>query len=103
MHWRADGQGELESGEDHLYLVSSDGGSAAKLSDWGMDYQGSLSWYDESTVLFQGNGSLNDLQTPGNSPQSFYSILILKNLKKFLLTMVYLLLQNRLKMERLSF
>jgi len=64
MHWRADGRGELESGENHLYIVSSDGGSAAKVSDWGLDYQSSLSWYDDSTLLFSGNASLNDLQTP---------------------------------------
>ncbi|MDA0344743.1 MAG: S9 family peptidase [Proteobacteria bacterium] len=82
MHWRADGQGELESGEDHLYLVSSDGGSAAKISDWGMDYQGSLSWYDESTVLFQGNGSLNDMQTPWKQSSVFLLDINSKKLEK---------------------
>ena len=33
MHWRSDGVGELESGENHLYLVDSSGGSAIKISD----------------------------------------------------------------------
>ena len=37
MHWKADGIGEQESGENHLYVVSSEGGSA-KISTWGLDY-----------------------------------------------------------------
>ena len=35
MHWRADGSGEQDSGENHLYIVSSEGGAAAKISSGG--------------------------------------------------------------------
>lgn len=63
MHWKADGIGELESGEDHLYIVSSEGGSAAKISSWGLDYVDSLHWQDNETLVFAGNNELNDLLT----------------------------------------
>ena len=61
MHWKSDGEGELESGENHLYLVGSDGGPAVKISDWGNDYVGDLQWIDNTNILFTGNSSLNDL------------------------------------------
>ena len=63
MHWKADGVGELESGEEHLYIVSSDGGSAAKISDWGLDYLGDLHWLNSEELVFAGNNELNDLVT----------------------------------------
>ena len=62
MHWKSDGEGELESGENHLYLVSSDGGPAVKISDWGNDYVSDLQWMDNTNILFTGNSSLNDLE-----------------------------------------
>ena len=52
MHWRSDGVGELESGENHLYLVDSSGGSAIKISDWGLDYVDDLQWLNDSQILF---------------------------------------------------
>ena len=61
MHWKSDGEGELESGENHLYLVGSDGGPAVKISDWGNDYVDDLQWIDNTNILFTGNSSLNDL------------------------------------------
>ena len=61
MHWKADGIGEQESGENHLYVVSSEGGSAAKISTWGLDYLNSLHWLDNETLVFSGNDELNDL------------------------------------------
>ena len=64
MHWRADGSGEQDSGENHLYIVSSEGGAAAKISSWGLDYQGSLAWLDDNTLVLQGNDNLDDLQSP---------------------------------------
>ena len=64
MHWRADGSGEQDAGEDHLYVVSSEGGAAAKISTWGLDYQSSLAWLDDETLVFQANDSLDDLQSP---------------------------------------
>ena len=61
MHWKADGIGEQESGENHLYVVSSEGGSAAKISTWGLDYLNSLHWLDNETLVFSENDELNDL------------------------------------------
>jgi dipeptidyl aminopeptidase/acylaminoacyl peptidase len=79
MHWRADGIGELESGENHLYIVDSSGGAAIKVSDWGMDYIADLQWFNDSQLLFSGNDSLNDLQTPWK--QSGIFLLDIKNKK----------------------
>ena len=62
MHWKSDGKGEHESGENHLYLVDSDGGPAVKISDWGNDYVSDLQWIDNANILFTGNSSLNDLE-----------------------------------------
>ena len=64
MHWKSDGRGEWESGENHLFLVSSDGGPAIKISDWGLDYVGDIQWMDNENLLFTGNDELNDLLTP---------------------------------------
>tara|TARA_B110000503_G_C7162794_1_gene420465 strand:- start:164 stop:2149 length:1986 start_codon:yes stop_codon:yes gene_type:complete len=71
MHWRADQVGELESGENHLYLVDANGGSAVKVSDWGLDYIDHLQWLNDSQVLFTGNDSLNDLETPWKQSSIF--------------------------------
>ena len=64
MHWKSDGRGEYESGENHIYLVNADGGAPIKLSSFGMDYVGDLQWLDGQTLLFSGNNTLNDLKTP---------------------------------------
>ena len=64
MHWKSDGSGEYESGENHIYLVNADGGASIKLSSFGMDYVGDLQWLDSQTLLFSGNNTLNDLKTP---------------------------------------
>ena len=82
MHWRADGTGEVERGENHIYLVSSEGGSAAKLSDWGMDFQGSLGWHNDTTLVFQANSSLNDLQTAWKQSSVFTMDVNSKKVKK---------------------
>ena len=79
MHWRSDGVGELESGENHLYLVDSSGGSAIKISDWGLDYVDDLQWLNDSQILFTGNDSLDDLGTPWKQLSVF--ILNVKNKK----------------------
>ena len=79
MHWRADGVGELESGENHLYLVNSSGGAAIKVSEWGLDYIADLQWLNNFQLLFSGNDSLDDLQTPWK--QSGVFLLNIKNKK----------------------
>ena len=47
-----------------MYVISSEGGAAAKISTWGLDYQSSLAWLDDETLVFQANDSLDDLQSP---------------------------------------
>ena len=79
MHWRDDGVGELESGENHLHLVNSSGGAAIKVSEWGLDYIADLQWLNNSQLLFSGNDSLDDLQTPWK--QSGVFLLNIKNKK----------------------
>ena len=71
MHWKSDGSGEDKIGENHLYLVDANGGSAIKVSDWGLDYLSDLQWLNDNTVLFTGNNSLNDLETPWKQSSIF--------------------------------
>ena len=82
MHWRADGSGEQDAGEDHLYVVSSEGGAAAKISTWGLDYQSSLAWLDDETLVFQANDSLDDLQSPWKQSAIFTLGISSKKLSK---------------------
>ena len=71
LHWRYDGDGELESGENHLYKISVDGGSAAKISDWGLDYISDLQFKNENTLIFAGNALLDDFLTPWKQSEIF--------------------------------
>ena len=71
LHWRYDGEGELESGENHLYKISVDGGSAAKISDWGLDYISDLQFKNENTLIFAGNALLDDFLTPWKQSEIF--------------------------------
>ena len=71
LHWRYDGEGELESGENHLYKISVDGGSAAKISDWGLDYISDLQFKNENTLIFAGNAILDDFLTPWKQSEIF--------------------------------
>ena len=82
MHWRADRIGELESGENHLFLVDSSGGAAIKVSDWGLDYIDDLHWLNNSQILFTGNNSLDDLQTPWKQTSVFLLNIQNKKLEK---------------------
>ncbi|GIR11317.1 MAG: hypothetical protein CM15mP22_7370 [Gammaproteobacteria bacterium] len=56
----ADGRGSKRA-ERIILRVSSKGGSAAKISTWGLDYLNSLHWLDNETLVFSGNDELNDL------------------------------------------
>ena len=71
LHWRYDREGELESGENHLYKISVDGGSAAKISDWGLDYISDLQFKNENTLIFAGNALLDDFLTPWKQSEIF--------------------------------
>ena len=50
MHWKSDGKGEEQIGENHLYLVDANGGSAIKISDWGLNYVDDLQWVDNNKL-----------------------------------------------------
>ena len=85
MHWKSDGRGEWESGENQLYLVSSDGGPAIKISDWGLDYVGDIQWMDDENLLFTGNDELNDLLTPWKQTAIF-----IFNINVFVYLVIYM-------------
>jgi hypothetical protein len=72
MHWKSDGEGELESGENHLYLVGSDGGPAVKISDWGNDYVDDLQWIDNTNIYLLEIARLMTLYHHGNKQQSLF-------------------------------
>jgi dipeptidyl aminopeptidase/acylaminoacyl peptidase len=82
MHWKSDGSGEVKIGENHLYLVDANGGSAVKVSDWGLDYLSDLQWLNNNTVLFTGNNSLNDLETPWKQSSVFTFNVNTKSIQK---------------------
>ena len=82
MHWKSDGSGEDKIGENHLYLVDANGGSAIKVSDWGLDYLSDLQWLNDNTVLFTGNNSLNDLETPRKQSSIFTLNVNTKSIQK---------------------
>jgi dipeptidyl aminopeptidase/acylaminoacyl peptidase len=82
MHWKSDGSGEDKIGENHLYLVDANGGSAVKVSDWGLDYVSDLQWLNDNTVLFTGNNSLNDLETPWKQSSVFTLNVNTKSIQK---------------------
>ena len=82
MHWKSDGSGEDKIGENHLYLVDANGGSAVKVSDWGLDYVSDLQWLNDNTVLFTGNNSLNDLETPWKQSSVFKLNVHTKSIQK---------------------
>ena len=82
MHWKSDGSGEVKIGENHLYLVDANGGSAVKVSDWGLDYLSDLQWLNNNTVLFTGNNSLNDLETPRKQSSVFTLNVNTKSIQK---------------------
>ncbi len=82
LHWRYDGEGELESGENHLYKISVDGGSAAKISDWGLDYISDLQFKNENTLIFAGNAILDDFLTPWKQSEIFQLNIEKKKLTK---------------------
>ena len=60
-------------------MVNSSGGAAIKVSEWGLDYIADLQWLNNSQLLFSGNDSLDDLQTPWK--QSGVFLLNIKNKK----------------------
>ena len=54
--YRHDGEGYLESGFSHLFVVSAEGGTPRQLTDGDFDDGGQLSWTpDGSHILFAGN------------------------------------------------
>ena len=82
MHWKSDGKGEEKIGENHLYLVDSNGGSAVKISDWGLNYVDDLQWVDNNQIVFTGDNSLNDLETPWKQSSIFKLDVNTKDIQK---------------------
>jgi dipeptidyl aminopeptidase/acylaminoacyl peptidase len=62
--------------------VDANGGSAIKVSDWGLDYLSDLQWLNDNTVLFTGNNSLNDLETPRKQSSIFTLNVNTKSIQK---------------------
>jgi dipeptidyl aminopeptidase/acylaminoacyl peptidase len=58
--YRADGEGYLRPGYDHIFLVSADGGAPRQLSYGAVNDDGPLSWSgDGRSIIFSGNRGPN--------------------------------------------
>ena len=56
MPYRADGGGYLETGNDHVFLLSAEGGTPRQLTNGDYDHSGLLSWTnDGNSILFAAN------------------------------------------------
>ncbi len=56
VQYRADGEGYLKPGFDHVFVVSADGGAPRQLTSGKFDDGGSLSWSRDGTrILFSSN------------------------------------------------
>ncbi|MGI4879169.1 MAG: prolyl oligopeptidase family serine peptidase, partial [Janthinobacterium lividum] len=57
VHYRADGEGYLRTGYDHVFVVAADGGAPRQLTFGRFDDGGALSWSGNDSVLFSSNHS----------------------------------------------
>jgi len=56
LYYRADGQGYLETGNSHLFIVSAEGGTPRQLTRGDYDHGGPLSWSpDGERIVFSAN------------------------------------------------
>ncbi|MGI9223149.1 MAG: S9 family peptidase [Woeseiaceae bacterium] len=56
MPYRADGEGYLETGYDHLFVVSADGGTPRQLTSGNFNHNGRLAWMPDGTrIIFSAN------------------------------------------------
>lgn len=56
MRYRGDGQGYLESGNTHLFLISSDGGTPQQLTSGRFNHDGGVTFTpDSDTIIFAAN------------------------------------------------
>ncbi|HNP37804.1 MAG TPA: S9 family peptidase [Woeseiaceae bacterium] len=68
LPYRADGQGYLETGYSHLFIVPADGGTPRQLTSGDYDHNGPMSWSpDGSTIVFAANRIDNPLEDPMES------------------------------------
>ena len=68
--YRADGQGELETGYTHIFTMPSSGGGAVQLSRGPFNHSGTLSWSKDSQyIYFSANRRPESerMDNPGNS------------------------------------
>jgi acylaminoacyl-peptidase len=56
MPYRADGEGYLETGRNHLFVVSADGGTSRQITNGDYDHNGPLAWTpDGKRIIFSAN------------------------------------------------
>jgi acylaminoacyl-peptidase len=56
LPYRFDGQGYLETGHDHVFLVSAEGGTPRQLTSGDFDHRGPLAWMpDGKRIVFPAN------------------------------------------------
>jgi dipeptidyl aminopeptidase/acylaminoacyl peptidase len=68
MKYRADGAGFLPPGNTHIFVISTDGGTAKQITDGDYNYAGPLSWStDNQTVLTSSNQHEDRDYDPNNS------------------------------------
>ncbi|MCB0584443.1 MAG: S9 family peptidase [Phaeodactylibacter sp.] len=68
--YRADGQGELDPGHTHIFVMPSGGGGAVKLTDGPFNHGGPLSWSKDSRRLYFSANRRPEkerIENPGNS------------------------------------
>jgi dipeptidyl aminopeptidase/acylaminoacyl peptidase len=66
--FRADGEGNLKPGYNHLFVVAADGGAPRQLTFGKFDDQGPISWArDGQSILFASNRSANWERDPQES------------------------------------
>ncbi|WP_144214217.1 S9 family peptidase [Shewanella donghaensis] len=84
MYYRFDGAGFSKQGNSHIFVMSSDGGSARQLTSGQFDHGGKLSWSKDGSQLFYASNKRpdSDLEWTDNN---IYS-LNLKNKKTHQLT-----------------
>ena len=71
--YRADGEGYLKPGRNHVFVVSADGGAPRQLTFGAYDDEGPLSWSaDDRAILFSGNRVADAERDPQES--EIYSV-----------------------------
>jgi acylaminoacyl-peptidase len=62
MPYRSDGEGYLETGYDHVFVVPADGGTPRQLTSGDFNHRGPLSWMPDSTRIVFTASRLEDAE-----------------------------------------